>query len=304
MLSIQYFAETDKGLVRPENEDSFLLYVPEDEDILRQKGVLAIVADGVGGALGGKQASSTAVEAVKDSYYKSRQSDSSLSLEESLKTANLEIHRASQNDQRFRGMATTCTALAIKGSDGFISHAGDSRAYLFRQGKLRQITEDHTLVNKLFKDGLVSADEVRNHPQKNIILKALGSNSDPQPDTYRIYLEQEDCLLLCSDGLYCLISDDEIADSLAGVSLDETGHKLINLAKQRGGTDNITVVILRLKQETPLNDTRPTGAPSFEAKRANRNRTFFFLSVLGFFIIAGVLLYLFIYEPEIILPGF
>jgi protein phosphatase len=304
MLSIQRFAETDRGLVRPENEDSFLLYMPEDEDVLRRKGLLAIVADGVGGALGGKQASSTAVEAVKDSYYKSAHTDGSLSLEESLKTANLEIRRAAENDQRFRGMATTCTAIVVRERDCFISHAGDSRAYLFRQGKLRQITEDHTLVNKLFKDGAISAEEARNHPRKNIILKALGSDSEVQPDGYRLYLEEEDCLLLCSDGLYGLVNDDEIADSLSGVSLEEAGRSLINLAKQRGGIDNITVVILRLKPQTPLKDTKPTTAPPpSEAKRTNRNKTLVFISALIFLIIAGILLYLLTQKPGRIFPG-
>jgi len=301
MLSIQSFAESDKGLVRSENEDSLLLYIPEDKAILEQKGILAIVADGVGGAAAGKLASETAVEVIKESYYKDSQNHS---LQDSLRIANLEIYVAAQKDQRYRGMATTCTALVIKGKEGFISHVGDSRAYLFRRGKLTQITEDHTLVGKLLKDGVISLQEALNHPQRNVILKALGSSSNVEPDTYQIRLEKGDCVLLCSDGLHGLVTDTEITNILENNPVEESGKELINLAKERGGTDNITVLILCLKERRPLKDTKPIDTGPFETQEAKGNRIFIFLIVLLFFILVGVFFYRFTNEQGKTPPSF
>ena len=243
---VESFADTDIGLVRSANEDSFLLFFPQEQGLLDEKGILAIVADGVGGSFGGKTASSTAVSVMRERYYASEQIDPLASLKESMIAANREILTKASREPSCQGMATTCTAFILHGINGFISHAGDSRLYLLRDNILHQITEDHTLVNRLLADGLITAEAAARHPQKNIIVRALGSNLEMVPDTIHVLLEENDIILLCSDGLHGLVSDDDIKDRLSRLPLQEAGQSLMGLAKDNGGTDNVTVIILRL----------------------------------------------------------
>jgi serine/threonine protein phosphatase PrpC len=240
------FAASDKGLVRNENEDSYIICVPDNEEILQRKGILAVVADGVGGGPAGKRASSMAVELVRDSYYRDSGKDNLSALRESLQIANIEIYKAAQRDPVLQGMGTTCTAFVIGDGKGYLSHAGDSRAYLLRNGELLQLSEDHTLVNELINEGIISREEGRKHPHRNIIMKALGTTGTIEPDTKSVELGKEDTLFLCSDGLYGCASDDEISSVLSGQTVEEAGRRLIELALTRGGSDNITVVILRV----------------------------------------------------------
>jgi PPM family protein phosphatase len=246
MISGPSFAASDKGLVRNENEDSYLVYVPDDKVVLHRRGILAVVADGVGGGPAGKLASSMAVELVRDNYYRNSGMDNLSALREALQIANTEIYKAAQRDPGLQGMGTTCTAFVVGNEEGYLSHAGDSRAYLLRNRELHQLSEDHTLVNELVHEGVISRDEGRKHPHRNIILKALGTTRDIEPDASSIGLEDEDIVLLCSDGLYGCASDDEISSILSGQSVEEAGRKLIELALRKGGSDNITVVILRV----------------------------------------------------------
>ena len=224
----------------------YLLYIPDDEDLLERKGILVIVADGVGGGPGGKRASSMAVELVRDCYYQHPDEDKLEALQESLKAANLRIYQEARRDPLLRGMATTCTAFVICKTEGFLCHAGDSRAYLLRDRKLRLISEDHTLVNELVSEGIITPEEGRTHPQRNIIMKALGSASHLDPDTSCMDLQRGDTLLLCSDGLHGYMSDEEIYSILSGNPVEAAGSKLIELALDRGGADNVTVVILNI----------------------------------------------------------
>jgi serine/threonine protein phosphatase PrpC len=240
------FTGSDKGLVRRENEDSYLLYIPDDEELLERKGILVIVADGVGGGPAGKRASSMAVELIRDFYYQHPDEDKLEALQESLKAANLHIYQESRMDPLLHGMGTTCTAFVVCKTEGFLCHAGDSRAYLLRDRELRLISEDHTLVHELVAEGIITPEEGRTHPQRNIILKALGSASHLDPDTECIDLQKGDTLLLCSDGLHGYMSDEEIYSTLSGNPVEEAGSKLIELALDRGGADNITVVILNI----------------------------------------------------------
>ncbi|MEA5114183.1 MAG: Stp1/IreP family PP2C-type Ser/Thr phosphatase [Geobacteraceae bacterium] len=253
------FAETDTGLVRQENEDSLLLHVSSEKEQLEQKGALAIVADGVGGGNSGKIASSLAVTEIRERYYAFPAGQPLIALKQSMMAANHEILARSRQDPSLEGMATTCTVFLMIGNDGFVCHAGDSRAYLLRDGNLRQLTEDHTLVNKLLQDGLLTFDAAKSHPQRNIIVKALGSDEEFEPETLQLELEGNDTVLLCSDGLHGLIPDGTIASTLGSLPLQQAGKTLITLAKQAGGTDNITVILLRKAQGKGLdgNATRP-----------------------------------------------
>jgi protein phosphatase len=290
---VESFANTDTGLVRSANEDSFLLVIPQEQKLLEEKGILAIVADGVGGNIGGKTASSTAVSVMRERYYASEQIDPLFALKESMVAANREIFTKGSQDSLCHGMATTCTAFILLVNEGFISHAGDSRAYLLRDGLLQQLTEDHTLVNKLLAEGLITVEAAANHPQKNIIVRALGSTREIVPDTFHLILEDNDIILLCSDGLHGLVSDDDIKDRLSRLSLQEAGQSLIGLAKENGGTDNITVIILRLscKKGIEGDDTRPFLAPVSSEKKKHKMR-FAVIGVILFALLFGGLFYL------------
>lgn len=244
MRPIRFFTGSDRGLVRRENEDSFLLHIPDDEELLAKKGVLAIVADGVGGGPAGKLASSTAVKLIRDSYYAHAKESNLEALQESFEAANFHIYQKAMKDPLLSGMATTCTAFIVCITEGFLCHAGDSRAYLLRGRQLRLLSEDHTLVNALLAEGVITHEEARVHPKRNIILKALGSISHLNPFTRFIDLQEGDRLLLCSDGLHGYISDEEISGILDRDSVEKAGRKLIELALDRGGADNVTVVIL------------------------------------------------------------
>ncbi|MGO9379654.1 MAG: PP2C family protein-serine/threonine phosphatase [Dissulfurispiraceae bacterium] len=240
------FAGSDKGLVRRENEDSFLLHVPDDEEIIDSKGILAIVADGVGGGPAGKRASSMAVELIRDFYYQHPAEDKLEALRASMELANLRIYMEARGEPLLRGMATTCTALVACNTEGFLCHVGDSRAYLLRDGALHMISEDHTLVNELIAEGIISPEEGRMHPQRNIIMKALGSMNHLEPFTSNIYFQKGDTLLLCSDGLHGYMSDREISSILSRNTVEDAGRKLIELSLDRGGADNVTVLVLNI----------------------------------------------------------
>jgi PPM family protein phosphatase len=253
------FAETDRGVVRENNEDSLLLLVPEDEKTVREKGILAIVADGVGGSVCGKMASDMAVNIMRDHYYASPVTDPLLALKESMEAANLGIIGKALKDPSCNGMATTGTAFVLLGHRGFVAHLGDSRAYLFRGGSLRRITNDHTLVNRLLDEGLITTEAADTHPQRNIITKSLGGDPAIEPDTCEISLDGGDIILLCSDGLYGLMSDGDISTALSSLPLEDAGASLIGLAKKNGGNDNITVVLLQLPENKKcgMSATRP-----------------------------------------------
>jgi PPM family protein phosphatase len=245
MIAVRSFAESDRGLIRSENEDSYLLHIPDDADMLQRKGILAVVADGVGGGPGGKRASSMAVEIIKDAYYSFKGDDNSAALKESLQIATMEIYKSSRSDPELRGMATTCTALAIVNGEALLSHAGDSRAYIFRRREFIQISEDHTIVNELVKEGLITREEAERHPQRNIIMKSLGSTPNVEPFSRRISLEADDTLLLCSDGLHGYVSETEISSILSAYPVEQAGRMLIGSAFEKGAPDNVTVLILR-----------------------------------------------------------
>jgi serine/threonine protein phosphatase PrpC len=245
MANPKTFAGSARGLIRPENEDSFLLHVPDDKSVVRRKGILAAVADGVGGGPAGKQASSLAVITVKESYYGDPTHDSARCLAMAFHEANHNIVEESSRSVGVQGMSTTCTAVVCKGNKGYVCHAGDSRAYFLRDKVLHQLTRDHSLVNEMIREGIITPDEALHHPQRNVILKALGSSPRVEPDLCSFDIEHGDTVLLSSDGLHGYVSDREISAILSEYSAEKAGPKLIELSLEKGGHDNVTVIILR-----------------------------------------------------------
>ena len=234
---------TDKGCVREVNEDAGRFVRPSDPALLKTKGALMVVADGMGGHSAGEVASQMAVELVSRLYYEAAGDDAPAALAAAVGEANRRIFDASQSDEQKRGMGTTCTALALRGAAAFAAHVGDSRLYLLRDGGAYQLSEDHSHVMELVRHGLITKDEARTHEDKNVILRALGTTPEVEVSVVEpLEVRAGDFFLLCSDGLHDLVLDEEIGRLVSSAAdVHAAGEQLIALAKERGGHDNITV---------------------------------------------------------------
>jgi PPM family protein phosphatase len=247
---------TDVGQRRDHNEDSFLV-----DDALG----LFIVADGMGGHAGGGTASRLAVETIQRSVQaalarapdlfgpQSGVEESPLPdvLREAVEAACSCIFVTARGDPDLSGMGTTVTAALLDGRTAFIAHVGDSRCYLVRGGRIYQVSEDHSLVNEQLKAGAISADEAKHSRFKNIITRSVGFEEQVQVDLMGVELESADALLICCDGLSNLVEDGEMLDIVEESSLEDAPRRLIALANERGGDDNITVVLIRVLDPTP-----------------------------------------------------
>ena len=232
---------TDKGCVRETNEDSGLMIRPSDPALLRERGVLVVVADGMGGHSSGEVASQMAVELVSSLYY---QRVDATSPRGAGAAANRQIYAAS-NRATTPGQGTTFTALALRGGAVFAAHVGDSRLYMLRGGHIYQLTEDDSHVMELVRQGLISKEEARTHEDKNVILRALGTSPEVEVSVVSAFEAHEgDFYIVCSDGLHDLVRDEEIAQVVAAAAdVHAAAEQLVALAKERGGHDNITVGI-------------------------------------------------------------
>jgi protein phosphatase len=246
---IEVSSQSDIGCLRQNNEDSFGYWEPEDDRLFQRKGRLAIVADGMGGYEGGQEASRLAVETLVAVYRDFSGDDPQAALIEGLQTAHEQIRQYSFDHPELRGMGTTCTAAAIVQDALYYVHVGDTRLYLIRQGHITKVTRDHSYVGRLVESGIISAEEAENHPQRNILTAALGTNPELVMDSSRQPepLHPEDVLLICTDGLWGQVRDPEILDMVDNKSAEQAGRRLIDLARERGGPDNITVEILRMR---------------------------------------------------------
>jgi len=243
---------TDAGSCRPHNEDCIRWIEPRDKKLLNRKGILAMVADGMGGHRAGQLASHLAVETVIHSYYHNQCNHPLKALQRAFNDANRLIYRTSQRDRSYQGMGTTGTALVLKNHHIYFAHVGDCRLYRLRDKKLTLLTEDHTLVREMYKQGLIRSEEIPNHPQRNIITRALGTHPEVSISTYQVQhpVKTGDCFILCSDGLYDLVSDDEIKRYVSANSPNKACRQLIALAKQRGGYDNISIGVFAIRSTT------------------------------------------------------
>jgi PPM family protein phosphatase len=236
---VEAVQRTDTGRQREANEDAYFSRAP-----------VFAVADGMGGAQAGEVASRVAVEAFEPDR------DDGVSAEEYLRTtaqrANREIFELAQRDRERSGMGTTLTAALLTGDELAIGHVGDSRAYRWRGGELRQITSDHSLVEELRRQGKLTRDQAAEHPQRSVITRALGPEPEVDVDTMTVQARDGDVYLLCSDGLTTMLSDEDVAAVLAGdEDLDTKARTLVRAANERGGKDNITVVLFRLEEGAP-----------------------------------------------------
>ena len=229
---------TDIGKVREGNEDSYLVDPPL---------FLFAVADGMGGHRGGEVASHLALETVE-----SLARAGTGTLAEHVHEANRTVFERSQRDRHVTGMGTTLTAARIVDGAVYLAHVGDSRAYLLRAGAFRQLTEDHTLVNRMVKAGEITADEAEVHPHRNVLTRALGTEADVEVDEAEVPLMDGDRLLLCSDGLFGMVTEDQIQAILeTEPDPQHAADRLIRAANRAGGVDNITALVLDAHETEP-----------------------------------------------------
>jgi len=236
---------SDIGKVRNINQDSY--YYSDDERL-----PLFVVADGMGGHNAGEVASSLAIDTIKESYEKAKENIINTSLDipnfinSTLKEANNRILKEAQINHNCLGMGTTITLGIIYNNQLYIGHMGDSRAYLYREKELYQLTQDHSLVAELVRNGSISSEEAVNHPQKNIITRALGTDRDIKVDIINRTLKDHDVLILCTDGLTNLVNDLKIKETLDECDdLRQVCCSLVDVANEFGGLDNTTVMIIR-----------------------------------------------------------
>jgi PPM family protein phosphatase len=241
--------DSDPGRKRRRNEDAYVIQPP-----------LFAVADGMGGAQAGEIASRLAADALREEG----DGDGEERVAALVREANRRVYERSRADSAASGMGTTVTAALLEGDQVRIGHVGDSRAYLIRNGLLEQLTEDHSLVAELMRDGKLSQEEAEAHPQRSVITRALGTDPDVDVDTFTIEAHPGDVFLLCSDGLTTMVEDTAILRIIEEqrADLDRAARTLVSAANTAGGEDNITVVLFEIASADDLEDTRVYTLPA------------------------------------------
>ena len=241
---IKAYAKSDVGKVRELNEDSF--YISDSLDEIQ----LYILADGMGGYKGGEVASKLAIQSAKnyiESNFKEIEKDKDSIIQlvgSSVEYANMIVYEKSKENDELNGMGTTLDVCLIYNNRVFIGHVGDSRVYRIRKEFMRKLTQDHSYVQKLVKDGTITKEEAVHHPQKNMLMKALGCNAFVEPDVMVKGFLKDDILIMNSDGLTNLVSQEEIFRE-AKKDIEQAPKELVNLANEKGGYDNITVIVIK-----------------------------------------------------------
>jgi len=241
---MKIYAETDIGMIRKMNQDAY--YISEEND----KYKLCILADGMGGYTGGEIASRLACVSaagyIKENFDANKEQTKEDIIEiikKSMEYSNNVVYEKSKETEELEQMGTTLEVCLIYNNRAYIGHIGDSRIYRIRQNIMRKLTTDHSYVQKLVKDGKITKEEAINHPKKNMLMKALGCEEQIEPDVMVKGFNKEDILLICSDGLTNMISEQEIYNIIEQ-DIQNGAQNLVNKAKELGGYDNITVIII------------------------------------------------------------
>lgn len=254
MISLDHFGLTDPGKVRQNNEDALLSGGDRDAGLF-------VVADGIGGFEAGEVASSMVIESLQSL-------EPGEPLEPAIQEANRRVYSAARSDEKLSGMGTTVVAARITengdGAEAEIAHVGDSRLYLVRDGELSPLTEDHSLVAEMVRSGSLTRAQASDHPQKNLITRALGAEEEVEIDTARHSLQHGDRLVLCSDGLPDMVTENRISELATGGapgSAEESVRSLVSAALDAGGSDNVTVLVVDIQRETER-ESGPQPPPS------------------------------------------
>lgn len=241
---IKAYVKSDKGKIREMNQDYYYISTSLDEI------QLYILADGMGGYNGGEIASKLAVETAKkyiENNFKEIEKDKDSIIQllaSSMEYANMIVYEKSKENPELQGMGTTLEICLIYNNKAYIGHIGDSRIYRIRNVFIRKITQDHSYVQKLVKEGTITKEQAVHHPQKNMLMKALGCNAFVEPDVMVKGFLKDDILIICSDGLTNLV-DQETIYKMASENIERAPKKLVELANERGGYDNTTVIVIK-----------------------------------------------------------
>jgi len=247
-LVVHVVQKTDVGRVRSENQDYAILSTTDDEALDANKGRLMVVADGMGGHRGGATASRLAGTTIKTEYFHSQHEDIPTALKGALEKANSRIFNEAQSNPELRGMGTTCSALVIKDDRAYFGHVGDSRIYLVRGEEIHQITDDHSLVASMVREGLLTAKEAEVHPRRNVLQRSMGVADQVEVDVKSsMPIIAGDTFILCSDGLHGLVKEEEMRE-VSRLSVDDAAAEFIKRALERGAPDNVTVIVARVQE--------------------------------------------------------
>jgi len=239
-LAVRGAGHSEAGRVRAVNQDSFFV------GAIPRRGFLAVVADGMGGHQAGEIASQKAVEVLRDELARSR-AHPPVALARAAQAANADVYNYALAHPEHRGMGTTLTAVVLDDQVGLVGHVGDSRAYLVREGEIRQLTSDHSWVADRVRQGLLTADEARHHRWRNVITNALGATASFRLDVVHFEVQTGDRLVLCSDGVSMLLSEAMLLELIAGLDADEAARRLVAEANERGSPDNVTAVVVDVR---------------------------------------------------------
>jgi serine/threonine protein phosphatase PrpC len=248
-------AKTDVGRVRTSNEDAFVIAdvgsgAPVDaatqelRQVVPDRGLLLALSDGMGGHQAGEVASALVLDSLRAALRGDGDVPTARRIELAVQRANTDVVEAAKTADK-KGMGATLTALLIEGADAYLAQVGDSRAYLLRDGRMRQLSRDQSLVQLLVDGGVMTAEEAKHAPQKNVILQAMGLTSDVRVAVARLQLRRGDTVLICCDGLSNAVSDDELGSLLVGSTPGDACQRAIALANERGGEDNLMVIVAR-----------------------------------------------------------
>lgn len=242
---VRFGAKTDLGNVRENNEDKFDFFEPTEPSLLAERGCVYAVCDGMGGHSAGQIASELALKTFLKAYYDMDLPDIDTALGVAVQAANALVREVAQAIPGRRGMGTTLTAAALCEGDAHVVHVGDSRCYLVRGEHIEQITDDHSYVMEQVRQGLLTPEEAQYSPYRNVITRSIGMDA-VEPDIYRVPLQAGDRLVLCTDGLTTHVSDEHIAEVVRTHSPSAAAQRLVEMALEDGGSDNVTVVVVQV----------------------------------------------------------
>ncbi len=242
---MEAYGQTDIGKIRLNNEDSFFLTLEK----IKKFENLFIIADGMGGHNAGEIASQEAIKRLIE-FILEREvvgSDFGGFLKRATEHANYQTYIKSVKNKGLKGMGTTITAITINGDKVFGTHVGDSRLYYFRNDELNQVTMDHTFIQEMVRSGRLTDEEAKGHPNRNMVTRAVGIGANVEVDTFELEIGKSDILLICSDGLSGMVSNEEISEILAtNDTIEQKTQKLVQQALNNGGEDNVTVILVKV----------------------------------------------------------
>ncbi|HEX8996057.1 MAG TPA: Stp1/IreP family PP2C-type Ser/Thr phosphatase [Ktedonobacterales bacterium] len=256
---------TDVGRKRERNQDNVTSEVPTTADVLEERGALFVVCDGMGGHAAGEVASELGVRTIREVYFASKGQDVITSIAQAVKSANDAIYSLARSHTEYSGMGTTCVALVIVGGRAYIVNIGDSRAYIIRNGQMRQVTQDHSWVAEQVRIGLLTEEQARVHAHRNVITRSLGTQPNITADLFVETLRDGDRVLLCSDGLHGYVDEEAIAQEVVTqTSAEQASRDLIDMANANGGPDNISAIVVDVLEAPDVTGPIPLPANANE----------------------------------------